>query len=153
MNTTDEILTEAVAACAPPIGDHRLLIALKMDLANARFTARDHPAALDDFEEPIPALIATLGPEHRVALECRYNQALSSAALGWNEIARERMTDLLGDVRTSLNEHDALTLEFRREIGELPARTGDHERARAGLRALPPRPDRRLHRFRQFFLS
>lgn len=133
-----EILTEAVAACAPPAGDRRLLIALRMDLANARFTARDYPAALDDFEELIPALIAALGPEHRVVLECRYNQALSSAALGWNEIAREQMTDLLGDVRTSLDEHDVLTLELRREIGELLARTGDHERARTDLRALLP---------------
>ncbi len=141
-----EILEDAVASCSPSssqsaspfAGDHRLLIALRMDLANIRFAARDHTTALDDFEELIPALSAILGTGHRAVLECRYNQALSSAALGRDEVARDQMTALLADVRASPGDHDTLTLELRRELCELLVKTGDRERARADLRVLLP---------------
>ncbi|MEV0755837.1 protein kinase [Streptosporangium sp. NPDC050280] len=137
-----EILEDAVASCSPSgsrsVGDSRLLIALRMDLANTRFAARDYLAALDDFEELVPALSAMLGAGHRVVLECRYNQALSSAALGWDEVARDQLTVLLADLRASPDDHDALTLELRRELCELLVKTGDRERARADLRTLLP---------------
>ncbi|MEU4835443.1 hypothetical protein [Streptosporangium sp. NPDC023615] len=71
-------------------------------------------------------------------LECRYDQVLSSAALRRDEVAMRQMTELLADTGASLDERDVLTLELRREICGLLVKTGDHERARAGLHALLP---------------
>ncbi|MBG0816070.1 serine/threonine-protein kinase [Planomonospora sp. ID82291] len=133
-----EILEEAVRAGAALAGERHLMIALRMDLVNARFAARDYGTALDDFDELLPALTEMLGADHRAVLECRYNQTLSLAALGRDEAARDEMTALLADVRAAVGEHDALALELRREIAELLARMGDHRGAHDRLSALLP---------------
>ncbi|MBE3012535.1 serine/threonine protein kinase [Microbispora sp. NEAU-D428] len=133
-----EVLESAVSACAALPAERELLIALQMDLANARFGARDYAAALSDFDEVLPSLADTLGARHPVVLDCRYNQALSTAALGRNEIALDQMTALLTDVQAAVGESDPLALLLRREISALLIKLGDPRQARTLLRALLP---------------
>lgn len=133
-----EVLEGAVSACAALPGERELLIALRMDLANARFGARDYAGALRDFEGVLPALADMLGARHGVVLDCRYNQALSTAALGRNEAAFDQLTALLADVQAALGESDLLALLLRREIAALLIKLGERRQAVTLLRALLP---------------
>ncbi|MEU9884150.1 protein kinase [Sphaerisporangium sp. NPDC051011] len=134
-----EVLEEAVTACASLPAERELLFALRMDLANARFGARDYAAALSEFEDVIPKLAAMLGADHRAVLDCRYNEALSAAALGLDETALDQMTVLLTDVETALTASDPLALLIRREIAALLVKLDDPRQAWIDLRALVPR--------------
>lgn len=133
-----EILEEAVRAGEALVGERQLVIALRMDLANARFAARDYVAALDDFDELLPVLTEMLAADHQAVLGCRYNQTLSLVALGRDEEALDEMAALLADVQAAMGEHDVLALELRREVAELMARMGDRQGARVHLHALLP---------------
>ncbi|XVQ83797.1 hypothetical protein ACQP2K_33935 [Microbispora siamensis] len=133
-----EVLEDAVSACAFLPTERELLVALRMDLANARFVARDYTAALRDFAEVLPALADMLAAQHRAVLDCRYNQALSIAALGDNAVALDQMTALLADVEPALGKSHPLALLLRREITALLIKLGDRRQARMLLRALLP---------------
>ncbi|GIH73210.1 serine/threonine-protein kinase [Sphaerimonospora thailandensis] len=133
-----EVLKDAVSACAALPAERQLLIALRMDLANARFGARDYAAALRDFEGVLPTLADMLGVRHHAVFDCRYNQALSMAALGRNEAALSRMTALLADARVTLGESDPFPLLLRREIAALLIKLGERRQAVTLLCALLP---------------
>ncbi|WP_405086349.1 hypothetical protein [Microbispora sp. NBC_01389] len=124
----------------------QLLLALRMDLANARFVARDYAAALSDFDEVLPTLAEVLGARHPAVLDCRYNQALSNAALSQNEVALRQMTSLLADVQAARGESDLLALLLRREIAALLIKLGERRQAGVFLRGLLPEMDAILGR-------
>ncbi|WP_327047017.1 hypothetical protein OG320_03715 [Microbispora sp. NBC_01189] len=120
----------------------QLLLALRMDLANARFVARDYAAALSDFDEVLPTLAEVLGARHPAVLDCRYNQALSNAALSQNEVALRQMTSLLADVQAARGESDLLALLLRREIAALLIKLGERAAGRRVPARVAPRDGR-----------
>ncbi|WP_285586582.1 serine/threonine-protein kinase [Herbidospora sp. NBRC 101105] len=113
-----------------------VIFAIRMDLANSRFAARDFEQAATDFAELLPELTQMLGSDHRVVLECRFNHALCFVAMGENQKAIAQMALLMDDMLPAIGNREPLSMELRRELAEILVQTGDHRRAQPVLTAL-----------------
>ncbi|MER7132094.1 serine/threonine-protein kinase [Streptosporangium saharense] len=121
-----EVIQDVLDPAVETLGErHPLVFALRMHLANTRFAAHDHRRAAPELEQVIPGLAELLTPDHEAVLSCRFNAALCHAALGRYDRALGLMTVLRRDMERALGATAPLTMELRRQIGEVHIARGD----------------------------
>ncbi|MEV7012918.1 tetratricopeptide repeat protein [Streptosporangium sp. NPDC051022] len=94
--------------------------------------------AAPELERVIPGLAELLTPDDETVLGCRFNEALCHAALGRYDRALDLMTALRGDMDRVLGATAVLTMELRRQIGEVHIARGDVDTAERVLADLLP---------------
>ena len=134
-----EIIQDVLDPAVENLGEgHPLVFALRMHLANTRFAAHDYRRAAPELERVIPELAELLSPDHETVLGCRFNEALCHAALGRHDRALDLMAVLRGDMTRALGATAVLTMELRRQIGEVHIARGDIDDAERVLTGLLP---------------
>ncbi|MGW4420783.1 protein kinase domain-containing protein [Streptosporangium sp. NPDC004631] len=132
-----EIIQDVLDPAVETLGEgHPLVFALRMHLANTRFAAHDYRRAAPELERVIPELAELLSPDHETVLGCRFNEALCHAALGRHDRALDLMAVLRGDMTRALGATAVLTMELRRQIGEVHIARGDVDDAERVLTGL-----------------
>ncbi|MEU1880953.1 serine/threonine-protein kinase [Streptosporangium sp. NPDC020072] len=134
-----EVIQDVLDPAVDILGErHPLVFALRMHLANTRFAAHDYRRAAPELERVIPGLAELLSPDHEAVLGCRFNAALCHAALGRYDRALGLMTVLRRDMERALGVTAPLTMELRRQIGEVHIARGDVNAAERILTDLLP---------------
>jgi len=132
-----DILADLVEPANAMLGpDNAEVIAMRLQLAGARYDGHAYEEAAEDYGNLAHDLARLYGADDERVLHCRLREATCHAQADDPVTALKRLGALLQDEVRIFGAEDPRTLELRRQIGMLQSRCGDVVSARrtfAGL--------------------